>query len=136
MERNAAPGEDVAHSNWPNGRLVPNQMVHDRCANAAVATFNYVAGTLGITGFQASAADMTVLAETRGMKHGFMILDAENLLYPQYDLPERVAAWIAKTKPRLAPVAREKLADMAGAHPDVVAHWQSIAALQPEAADV
>ena len=64
---------------------------------AATAAFNHVASKLGVTGFQASCADLDVLRRTRGMDGPFIILKAEDMLYPQYDLPgelqEAIARW-------------------------------------------
>ena len=51
---------------------------------AATATFNYVARQLGVTGFQASCADLDILRRTRRMEQGFRIVDYNKLLYPQY----------------------------------------------------
>jgi hypothetical protein len=98
---------------------------------AAVAAFNYVASKLGVTGFQASCADMDIIARTRGLKHGFMILDASQLLYPQYDLVEKVAKFCNDTRKRLAPEARRLLAesDKEFVHPEVSAHWEKLAKL-------
>ncbi len=96
---------------------------------AATAAFQHVAKRLGVTGFQASCADMDILTRTRGYKHGFMILDADNLLYPQYDLRQQVDEWIQKTEPQLAKVARERLADGGTLHPNVRAHMERIASL-------
>ncbi len=127
---------------WPEGSGEPGEG-YGRCvyaaAYAALATFYFMASRLGMTGFQASCADMEFLAQSRGMKHGFMVLDAENLLYPQYDMPARVAKWIAETRPQLAPVAREKLreveADRIEPHPDVLARWREVSALETPDAD-
>lgn len=66
---------------------------------AAVATFRYVASALEVTGFQASCADMDILRRTRGLKHGFRLVDYGNLLYPRY--------WTEET----TPIYRKVLAD-------------------------
>jgi hypothetical protein len=118
-------------ADWPNGASEPGEG-YGRCvyavAFAATATFNYMAHVLGITGFQGGCADLEILRQTRSLKHGFMILDAENLLYPQYDLMSKVAEWIEKNRAELATVAREKLeSDRNRAHPDVVRHWEEMA---------
>lgn len=55
---------------------------------ASVATFNYVADKLGVTGFQASCADLDFIKRTRRLKNGFRITDYGNLLYPQYYFDE------------------------------------------------
>lgn len=51
---------------------------------SAVATFNYVAGVLGVTGFQASCADLDFLKRTRRMDL-FSIVNYDDFLYPQYE---------------------------------------------------
>ena len=103
---------------------------------AATAAFNYVASKLGVTGFQASCADMDILSRTRGYKHGFMILNAEDLLYPQYDLRQRVDEWITKTEPQLADAAKQRLASSGSSmHPNVRAHMEQIASLPPVSED-
>ena len=94
---------------------------------ATVATFNYMAGTMGITGFQASMADLDVLRRTRNLQGPFMIIDASDALYPQYDLPGKLAEAMEKWRPWLAEQARKKLADSATAHPNVRAHWKRLA---------
>lgn len=97
---------------------------------AATATFNYMASQLGVTGFQASCADLDILRRTRGMKHGFLILNATNLLYPQYDLARQTREWIAKTRPTLAPEAAKLIAERDQfVSPRVLARWRKIAAL-------
>jgi len=51
---------------------------------SAWAAYCYVAHMLGTTGFQASCADMDLLKRSRHMDV-FRIVNADNLLYPQYD---------------------------------------------------
>ena len=115
---------------WPESATEPGEG-YGRCvyamSNAAVAAFNYIASALGVTGFQASCADLDILNQLRGYKHGFIVLDGNNLLYPQYDIRAKVDEWIAETRPRLADEARKLLAESPNAHPNVVAHWQSLA---------
>ena len=97
---------------------------------AAVAAFNHVASKLGVTGFQASCADMDILRRTRRMER-FMILNFEDALYPQYDLHGELNAALREARPWMAEQARERLADdHTGAHPDVIAHWQRLADLE------
>jgi hypothetical protein len=99
---------------------------------ASVATFNYISYQLGVTGFQASCADLDILRHTRLMKHGFMILNAHDLLYPQYDLLARVRDWIHEMRPQLASEAQRLLADDARGVPAVRKHWEKLAALAPK----
>ncbi len=94
---------------------------------AAVAAFNYVAHELGVTGFQASCADMDILSRTRGMKGPWMITNGEDLLFPQYDVRQRLEDFIEKQKPWAATEAAKKIAENDHAHPDVLAHWQKLA---------
>ena len=95
---------------------------------AAVAAYNYIASALGVTGFQASCADMDILRRTRGMEGPFILLKGEDLLYPQYDLNAKLNEFIKEIQPWLAEEAEKKLAagNAKHAHPDVIAHWQSI----------
>lgn len=97
---------------------------------AATAAFNFVAHKLGVTGFQASCADMDILARTRGWKHGFRILNYADLLYPQYrnkfdgcnyeSLLIENGAWLRDEATKL-------LTENGTAHPAVREHWQRLA---------
>jgi hypothetical protein len=94
---------------------------------AAEAAFNYVAHCLGVTGFQSSCADLDFLRRTRSMKGPFMILKAEDMLYPQYDLPEKLAKAMEEWKPWLKEEAAKKLNGNSTAHPNVISHWKELA---------
>ena len=103
---------------------------------AAVAAFNYVAGKLGVTGFQASCADLDILRRTRHLKMGFQLVRHENLLYPQYCTEEHFPTWrtlIEKNEQELANEAR-KLLTKGGrtSHPNVREHWEWLASLDKE----
>ena len=124
---------------WPNDRRAES---YGACvyamANASLATFRYMASQLGATGFQASCADMEFLVQNRGYANGMMLLNAEDLLYPQYDLKDRVEKWIAKSRVKLAPVAATKLVETSSNNISVAvrARWEEIAALrEPPDAD-
>jgi hypothetical protein len=105
---------------------------------AAVAAFKYVAGALGVSGFQASCADLDILRRTRRLKHGFSIVDYENLLYPQYCNAEHFPGWeqmIRENISILAGAAKERIESTdhgTCAHPDVLAHWKWIVSLADE----
>lgn len=99
---------------------------------AAVATFNYVAGVLGITGFQSGCADFDIIRRTRCIKGPFMLIKGEDALYPQYDLPARLDETMEKWKPWLKEEAAKKLVEAGSAHPDVVAHWEKLASAEVE----
>lgn len=95
---------------------------------AATATFNYVAHRLGVTGFQASCADMDILRRTRRIEGSFILLKAEDLLYPQYDLRGKLEDWIGEQREWLREEAKKKLREgHVGAVPFVVAHWEELA---------
>ena len=94
---------------------------------AAVAAFNHVARKLGVTGFQASCADLDVLRQTRDFRWG-RLLNFDDLLYPQYrDKFPDYERLLDENRDRLAELAAAKLEDTPDAHPNVVAHWRYLA---------
>jgi hypothetical protein len=106
----------------------------EQLSQITLDAFHYGCSVLHVSGLQASWAELNFVAKARQMEHGFLLLDADNLLYPQYDLLAQVREWIAETRPHLAKVAREKLAESPTAHPEVLARWREIAALDTEEA--
>lgn len=117
------------------GQLTERQHDYGTCvyamSMAATAAFYFVAHRLGVTGFQSSCADMDILRRTRSMKHGFRIVNAENLLYPQYDVEGDMQKWIEKARLNLADAAKKLLEETPGAAPGVRAHWEQLAATKP-----
>lgn len=106
---------------------------------AAVAAYYYVSKRLGVSGFQASCADMDFIRRTRSMEHGFQIVDYANALYPQYWDDERRPIFEALmrnpvARERIRVAAQKKLEDQGdSASPKVLAHWRVLAApVQPE----
>lgn len=105
---------------------------------AAVAAFNFVANDLGVTGFQASCADLDIIRRVRRLEGPFMLVDASKAMYPQHDLIGDVQKFLESTKPWLATEAHKRLIenpetqDPDFVHPDVRAHWKALA--RPEAA--
>lgn len=97
---------------------------------AATATFNYMARALGVTGFQASCADMDILTRTRSYKGPWAIIDSKDMLYPQYDIPAQVQKMLDGWKPWAAEEAAKLLAkpEEGPACREVVAHWKKLAA--------
>jgi hypothetical protein len=96
---------------------------------AATAAFNFVASRMGVTGFQASCADLDILKRTRGYKHGFSIVDNSKLLYPQCWTEEYFPTpgqMLAKNTATLRPVVYALLQDNPDAHESVRAHWDRI----------
>ena len=104
-------------------------------ALASYATFMYMAGRLGISGLQASWADMQFLKRTRNMKDGFRILDYSELLYPQYEykfnlsMDKLIEENIEHLKPKAIELLENNKNDDGtySAHEDVVTHWKRIA---------
>lgn len=96
----------------------------------ATAAFNYVANQVGVSGFQASCADLDILRRTRRIAGPFMLVDLNDTLYPQYDVQAKVAEYIAKNRDWQREEARKLLAKHAlgdNVHPDVLAHWRKLA---------
>lgn len=94
---------------------------------AAVAAFNYVASQLGVTGFQASCADLDIIRRTRRIDGPFALINAHDMLYPQYNIKRKVGEYLTEWKPWAAEQAKQKLASCDFAHPDVVSHWKDLA---------
>lgn len=98
---------------------------------AATATFNYMASNLGVTGFQASCADLDILRRTRNINGPFVILSLDRALYPQYDLHEQVDTFIHGNIAWLRNEARALLEENESAEfkaaEEVVQHWKKLA---------
>lgn len=98
---------------------------------AATAALNYVSGKLGVTGFQASCADLDILRRTRGLEFG-RIQDYANLIYPQYCNAEHFPAAFQllndeKIRPELRKRAQAKLDECKGEGVGaVVEHWRKL----------
>lgn len=120
-------------------RLVDQQHDYGTCvyamSMAAVAAYNYVAHRLGVTGFQASCADMDFIRRTRGLTMGFRLMDYSKLLYPQYLTEEHFPTLphlMVEHAKELAEAAQKKLDETGGvAHEDVLAHWKALASRKP-----
>ena len=125
--------ESVAEVNEIIGALTNRQHAYGTCVYAmslaAMAAFHFVAKHLGVTGFQASCADMDFIGRTRHMKR-FKIVDMSNLLYPQYlDKFKNASEEIEANKEWLAAEAAKKLSEVEHASKNVIAHWKMLAAL-------
>lgn len=94
---------------------------------SAVAAFNYTARKLGVTGFQASCADLDIIKRTRRMDCPFMLIKAEDALYPQYDLQGKLEEALAGWKDWLGEKAAKKLREKRTPSPDVMRHWIMLA---------
>ena len=94
-------------------------------ALAAIAAFNYTASQMGLSGFQASYSEMLFLEKLRNIKHGFKILNFDNLLYPQYlkDFNLSAETLIRKNLDELKKAAKEELNRSPYAAQEVRDHW-------------
>ena len=78
---------------------------------AATAAFQHVAHVLGVTGFQASCADLDIIRRTRGWEGPFILLKAEDMLYPQYDIPGKLVEALNEWRDWAAEEAKKKIAE-------------------------
>lgn len=101
----------------------------DAVSLCSYATFKYVASQLGITGFQASCADMDLLRRTRIIKGPFGLIMAHDMLYPQCDPRRKFNEFMEEWKGWAAEEAKKLIAtaDQETVHPDVLAHWRKVA---------
>jgi hypothetical protein len=100
---------------------------------SAVAAYNYVVHELGVTGFQASCADLDILKRTRSLEGPFMIVDFSKALYPQYNLLNEVNEVFDKNQKWLKEEAiklLDKNKNDKFVHPNVKAHWEKLASMQ------
>ena len=95
---------------------------------AATAAFNFVARQLGVTGFQASCADLDILRRTRSLDGPFIVIKAEDDVYPQYDNLKKVIEAQQQWRSWVVERAKKKLSEAPDAHPAVLAHWRGLAA--------
>ena len=98
---------------------------------SATAAFNYIASSLGVTGFQASCADLDIVRRTRKLKGPFAIVKADDMLYPQYDFLNKSRALAEEWRPWAAEQAAKKIEEYKDdpdlMSPTVFAHWQWLA---------
>jgi hypothetical protein len=114
--------------------LTERQHDYDTCiyalSLAATAAFNHVAHKLGVTGFQASCANLDIVRRTRGIDGPFILLRGSDMLYPQCDLLDKLREAVAKWADWASDEAEKNLANnkREDVHPDVWAHWEKLAA--------
>lgn len=107
------------------------QQSADAMWKAALAAFEYVARRVGATGFQASWSALRFYGEAMSIDGPFMVVQAHDALYPQYDLQDRLSQWLVELRPWLAEQAAAKLerheATGGIAVDSVVDHWRKLA---------
>ncbi len=133
---------------WPNTMAELNEYIESLTSKdldynmvvyamslSAVATFQHVAKKIGVSGWQASCADLDFLRRTRSMKCPFLIIKADDMLYPQYDLHRTLDEALHDWQQWAAEEAKRLLAtDMTRTAPHVRAHWEKLASYKkPEA---
>lgn len=94
---------------------------------AAMWAFNKSEGARGgITGFQAGCVMWEVIRHMNyeDSKCGLRLLNMDDLLYPQYE--HRFRSISSDTWKAVQKEAQKRLSERGTAHPDVVAHWESI----------
>ena len=94
---------------------------------AAMFAFNNSDGARGgITGFQAGCVMWEVIRHMNyeDNKCGLRLLNMDDLLYPQYE--HKFVAISEDTWDAVRKEAKKRLSERGTAHPDVVAHWESI----------
>jgi hypothetical protein len=98
-------------------------------AQAALAVAWHLADVYGITGFQAGFVMWDFIRDWSysGNKCGLKMIDFDNMLYPQYE--DNLQKTIRRDVwDNLQKEAKTRLKESSYAHPDVIAHWESIAA--------
>ena len=94
---------------------------------AAMWAFNKSEGARGgITGFQAGCVMWEVIRHMNyeDNKCGLRLLNMDDLLYPQYE--HKFCSISSDTWEAVKKEAQKRLSGRGAAHPDVVAHWESI----------
>lgn len=94
---------------------------------AAMFAFNNSDGARGgITGFQSGCVMWQVIRHMNyeNNKCGLRLLDMDDLLYPQYE--HKFCSISSNTWEAVQKEAQKRLLERGTAHPDVVAHWESI----------
>lgn len=97
---------------------------------AATAAFYFMSNELNVTGFQASCAGLDILRRTRSMKGPFLLIKAEDAMYPQSNPHEKLIEAMKDWRPWLKQEAEKLLAETDGVHPRVREHWEHLASLE------
>lgn len=111
----------------------------DAMWKCAVEAFNYAADQVGATGFQAGYAALAFLREVNHWDFPFAVIKGEEMLYPQYDIPAKVAGWLREWRTWAGEEARKRIAEHDGERnwvsPAVWARWEELAAIPPKLAE-
>ena len=106
---------------------------------AGYLAHEFAAHQLGVSGFQHSMSSLHLLGALRRIEGPYMIVDASEALFPQYDLRSKVDNFLKSDDTRrwLADKATERLAEHESGvvSPCVMAHWWKLVADRPEGED-
>ena len=102
-----------------------------------MAMWNFIMSKQGHSGASASFVGLEFFGMTRRMKHGFMVLDAHDVLYPQHDLIKRATTFVYETthSKHMIAEAKELLEDPDKAVMSVRLRWEEIAGNTPTPED-
>ncbi len=125
---------------WPKTLAELNNLIHEVTSGThtygsvveamgivAAATLNYMGSELGVSGFQASCADLVTIRRQRLIKSPFTLVTLDNVLYPQYDLHDKLDEFISDCAEWISTEAQARLDKDAHAHPNVIQHWERLA---------
>lgn len=128
-------------------------------AYAATSAFNTMARQIGASGFQASIAGLMAYGSIAGIRSPFGVVKAEDMMFPHSESPaesaidmeagwrewakeeaqKKIAEYDAKGWTGESPKLDENGDEIPGeietydmVHPDVKAHWEELAAWEPE----
>lgn len=94
----------------------------------AAATLNYMGSELEVTGFQDSCADLVTIRRQRHIKSPFTLINLDQVLYPQYDIHDKIDEFITDCAEWISTEAQKRLDnDSNHAHPAVIQHWERLA---------
>ena len=95
--------------------------------DAALLAYRYAAHLAGASGYQASIAALDAYRAMVGIDGPFIVLRAEDLVYPQYDLRAKLEEFIEKSRPWVEKRAARLLSEDHGAA-TVREHWKQLVA--------
>ena len=99
-------------------------------AQACVAVGRFLADVFGITGFQAGCVMWDFIRDWNhtNNKCGLKIIDYDLMLYPQYEYnyDKTISGEVWDALQKEAKKNLEQVSQGRSAHPNVIAHWQSI----------
>lgn len=124
---------------WPKTLAELNSLIHEMASGThtygsvveamglvASAAMNYMDSELGTSGFQSSCADLVTIRRRRCLKGPYMLMKLEDVMYPQYDLHDKLDEFIRDSAEWISSEAKKNL-EGRGAHPDVIARWEKFA---------